>query len=42
MPVGVVKWFSENRGYGFITPDGGGTDVFVPTLPASREQSART
>lgn len=26
---GTVAWFDENRGYGFITPDRGGDDVFV-------------
>src|SRR5207237_4661720 len=36
MPTGIVKFFNENKGYGFIQPDEGGNDAFVHITAVER------
>jgi CspA family cold shock protein len=36
MMTGTVKWFNAAKGYGFITPEGGGKDVFVHVTAVQR------
>jgi CspA family cold shock protein len=41
MTQGTVKWFNAEKGFGFITPDDGGTDLFVHHT-AIQERGFRT
>jgi len=36
MPVGTVKFFNQDKGYGFIAPEGGGQDAFVHITAVER------
>ena len=36
MNKGTVKWFNATKGYGFITPENGGQDIFVHIIAVER------
>lgn len=39
MATGIVKWYNDEKGYGFIIPDGKGPDVFVHVRDLQESQT---
>ncbi len=36
MPIGIVKWYNPDKGFGFIAPEGGGKDIFLHVSAVER------
>ena len=41
MANGTVKWFNDSKGFGFITPENGGDDLFAHFSPPFRAMVSR-